>query len=678
MGMPGGKSGKPEIVLTIGCDIYSETTRWRVAAMYGKLMHIILVLLCSSSLITPMTVGADDTSLPMRELLLLQEIPVVITPAKVEQTILESPSTITVLTKEDIRRYGITSFSDILRNVPGVNVLSVSHTDRNIGIRGSSQFVLSTVLSFVDSLPTYLDFYGVTQWEFLPVSIDEIERIEIVRGPGSALYGANAFSGIINIITDPALATVGTKMATRVDQLGKFSGSIVHGDGVGNLGYKASAGWNRVSGWDDENANTGERKRLNGHLKYAINDRSNLRLWGGIQSNQFDFTPPELSEFDPIRNDTIRKHLKINYDRSDLKYHIFWDRNSSVPEFGLGTQFRFESDTVDTELQHSFHPVDNNRITWGLNHRFNRVDSEVLSGQHSQYLWAGYIQDQIRLSTALALTAGLRYDRHPLTGNNISPRGSIVYSPVMAHSFRASVGRAFQNPPFVYSYVSMNYRTSIPMLPVPIDVKLQGNKDLSPEWITSRELGYQAIFSNKFRGGIDIFFNKLYGLTEVSTVETYAENTLFLGSPGGVIPAVISLSNNRDAKARGGEVTAELSATRWLTAYANYSYQHITDLDTGQRIESAPRHKLNSGLCVKPDRSFLFSLFANYVNGTVWDDIEIDPYIMLNSVVSYKPFGGNMEIVLSVSNLLNDRHLEHPQGKEVGRSAVLCLIYQIR
>ena len=625
-----------------------------------------------------MTVRADDALIPKRELLLFEEIPVVVTPAKVEQTILESPSTIAVLTKDDIRRYGITSFSDILRNIPGVDVLSVSHTDRNIGIRGSSQFVPSTILAFVDSLPAYLHFYGMTQWEFLPISMDEIERIEIVRGPGSALYGANAFSGIINIITDPALAAVGTKVTTRVDQLGKFSGSIVHGGGISNLDYKASAGWNRTSGWDDENTDTGESKRLNGYLKYAINDRSDLHLSGGIQNNQFDFRPSEIPEFDPIRNDATRNYLKVDYDRPNLKCHILWDRDSSIPEFRSGTGFEFESDSVDTEFQHSFQPVDSNLITWGLNYRFNRVDSAVLNGRHSQNLWAGYIQDQIRLSTALSLTAGLRYDRHPLTGNNISPRSSIVYSPVIGHAFRASVGRAFQNPPFVYSYISMNYKTSVPMLPVPIYVELQGNRELSPEWVTSHELGYQGIFSNRFRGGIDIFFNKLYGLTEVGIVETYAENALFPGSPGGVIPATMSIHNNRDAKVRGSEVTAELSVTRWLTTYANYSYQRITDSYTGKRIESAPQHKLNSGLCVKSGRGLLFSVFANYVDGTVWDDREIAPYTMLNSVVSYKPFGGNMEIALSVSNLLNDRHQEHPQGKEVGRSAVLCLMYQIR
>ncbi|MFC1716481.1 TonB-dependent receptor plug domain-containing protein [Candidatus Poribacteria bacterium] len=645
--------------------------------MYGKHTNTILVLLCFGSLMTSLTVRADDAALPKRELLLLQEIPVVTTPAKVEQTMLESPSTITVLTKEDIRRYGITSFSDILRNVPGVDVISASHTDRNIGIRGSSQFVPSTILSFVDGLPAYLDLYGTTPWESLPVSIDEIKKIEIVRGPGSALYGANAFSGIINIVTDPALAAVGVRVATRVDKFGRLSGSIIHGSEAGNLGYKTSAEWNRISGWDDRDTDVGESKKLKGYLKYAIDDRSDIHLTGGVQETEFTFRPLEILEFDPVNDDRTRKYLKLDYDRSNLGCHVFWDRNSSVTEFGPGTGFKFESDTVDTELQHSFRPVNSNFITWGLNHRLNRVDSEVMGGQHSQNLWAGYIQDQIRLSTTLTLTAGLRYDRHPLTGNNLSPRSSIVYSPKFGHAFRASAGRAFQNPPFVYSYVSMDYKTSVPVFPVPISVKLQGNRDLSPEWITSFELGYQGIFGNRFSGGLDIFFNRLHGLTEVTVAETYAKDALFPASPGGVIPAVMSISNTGDAEAQGGEISGELSATRWLAVHANYSYQRIIDSDADERMESAPRHKLNSGLCVKPGQGLLFSVFANYVDGIVWNDKEIDSYIMLNSVVSYRPFGESLDITLSVSNLLNNEHIEHPEGTEVGRSIILRLMYQI-
>ena len=136
---------------------------------------------------------------------------VVITAGRVGQPILESPSSITVLTREDIRRYGMTGLANILRNVQGVDVMSISASEQNVGIRGFNDLPSSKILSLFDSNPIYWEFYGLTTWGSLPVSLDEIERIEIIRGPGSALYGTNAFEGVINIITDPEVKSNRTK-----------------------------------------------------------------------------------------------------------------------------------------------------------------------------------------------------------------------------------------------------------------------------------------------------------------------------------------------------------------------------------------------------------------------------------------------------------------------------------
>jgi iron complex outermembrane receptor protein len=641
--------------------------------MYNSL--IVFSLLCSSFLMTiSVPAETDDTSVPKRELLLLQEVPVVVTPSKVAQPSLESPSTISVLTRDDIRRYGMTSFSDILRNVPGVDVMSVSPTDRNISMRGFNHLTAGKILSLVDNRPIYLDLYGMTLWEFLPVSIDDIERIEIVRGPGSALYGANAFDGVVNIITDSAPAHFDTRMTATVNQLGRLSGSIAHGGGLSALTYRAFAGWNRMSGWDDEKSDAGENRRFNGHLHYAIDDRSSLRLSGGVKNYRGDFLIG--SEFDPTKYGGTAGYLETDYARSELKCRIFWRRVAwNIESQKAFSAYRIETDVFDADLQHSFRPLGSNSITWGVNYRFNWVDSEMLGGQHSQNLMAGYIQNQTRLSRALTLTTGLRYDRHPLTGNNLSPRGSIVYSPAIGHAFRASVGRAFQNPSFLYSYFSMSYKMLMPMSPASVDVKVLGNEELSPEWITSFELGYRGVFGTRLRGSVDVFFNKLDGLIMFDVAETYAESELFPGSPGGVVPAVMSMFNNHDADACGGEITADILMTRWLSAYVNYSYQRVADSETGERIQSAPLHKLNPGLCIKSRRGFLVNVFANYVDRTVWDDVEIEPYVMLNSALSYRI--GSVKAGLSVFNLLNDRHLEHPQGDEIGRFMVLSLMYQI-
>jgi outer membrane cobalamin receptor len=307
-----------------------------------------------------------DTSLQKRELLLLEDIPVVITPAKVAQPILESPSTITVLTKEDMRRYGITSFADILRNIPGVDVMSVSPTDRNISIRGPNGLAAGRVLSLLNNIPIQVDFFGITMWESLPISLDEIERIEIIRGPGSALYGANAFDGVVNIITDSPLATTGANVTAVMDQHGRMRSSIVDGGGIGNLNYRASAGWYQQSGWDDADIDAGENRSFGGCLSYAINDNSAIHLSGNIQQIMGDLAI--IPSFGSVEYDTTESDLEMNYSISDLRCYVFRSTTSSVGDISDGVPYHFENNSFGAELQHSFHPIKSNFITWGLEH----------------------------------------------------------------------------------------------------------------------------------------------------------------------------------------------------------------------------------------------------------------------------------------------------------------------
>jgi len=305
------------------------------------------------------------------------------------------------------------------------------------------------------------------------------------------------------------------------------------------------------------------------------------------------------------------------------------------------------------------------------------MDSELLGDVHSQNMFALYVQDQIQPIDSLALTAGLRYDKHPVTGSNISPRGSIVYSPAKDHAFRVSAARAFRNPSFVHSYVSLAYNLKTAFFPNPINVKLSGNEDISPEWITSFELGYQGTFGSRFRGEIDMFYNKLDNLIDSKIFKTYHAEALFPGSPGGVIPSDMGFGNMYGVNALGGEVAGELLLLRWFSLHGNYSYQHLAKADTDEIVESAPKHKLNPGIFLKFD-NLTISLFANYVDKTKWDNVEIDSYAILNSVINYEIFNGKTNLALSVSNLLNNKHMEHPDGEEVERSIAFKVTHRIR
>ena len=163
---------------------------------------------------------------------------VVVTASRTEQSLASAPAAVTVLTDVDIARTPADDMGDLLRNVPGLNVAQVSARDVNVKGRGSVNTLANSQIALLDGRSTYLDFFGITMWDLLPVQTSEIEQIEVVRGPGSALYGANAMSGVINVITKRPQDMTGTTVV-----VGTEVASIVHAAGDDDFAYKMSAGY---------------------------------------------------------------------------------------------------------------------------------------------------------------------------------------------------------------------------------------------------------------------------------------------------------------------------------------------------------------------------------------------------------------------------------------------------
>ena len=191
-------------------------------------------------------------AVPKRELLLMMEIPIVITAARKEQPITEAPSTISVITEEDIRQSGAINLPDILRMVPGLDIMSVRLSDFNVTARGFNHLTANGMLSLIDGRSVYLDFLGTTLWDELPFVLEDIKRIEIIRGPGSALYGANAFHGVVNIITKSPRDLKGTLCKAVVGQLSTHLGSVIHAGVTDKLGYKFLFRWGEINQWRDK------------------------------------------------------------------------------------------------------------------------------------------------------------------------------------------------------------------------------------------------------------------------------------------------------------------------------------------------------------------------------------------------------------------------------------------
>ena len=337
------------------------------------------------------TAESADEAYPKRELLFFEDIPTVISAAKREQPITESPSSISVITAEDIRRSGATTIADLLRRIPGLDVMRITPSDAQISARGFNESNNNEMLLLIDGRSAYVDFFGVVVWDNLPIVMEEIERIEIIRGPGSALYGANAFSGVINIITKTPEQAKGTTVAATIGEFDTYTGTVMNANVFDKWSYKAVASWNEQASFDDRDKNDHRVFKGNALVKYDFDDDRRISLSVGADVDDGN-TLTRVSRFD---REGIFGYAKLNYDCGDWKFQGFYNLIDLDVISESDEESSIINNVFDFEMQHSFQPTEKHDITWGANYRHNRVTSRKIIGDAEQEdLLSAFIQDQ--------------------------------------------------------------------------------------------------------------------------------------------------------------------------------------------------------------------------------------------------------------------------------------------
>ena len=615
------------------------------------------------------------------EMLLMMEIPIV-TAAKREQPMIESPSTISVITAEQIRESGATNLPDIFRMVPGIDVLGLSVSDLNVSVRGNGSFsgtfngaLLDRILLLINGQSISLNLLGSNFWTSISILPEDIEQIEIIRGPGAALYGTDAFAGVINIITESPANLDGTRISINGGDLGAYNASVTHANSLDSLDYKLSFGWNRANKWQDRNQLGNREIKGNLEVEYEFNPTTKAMLYAGYG----DFIGDIMVSPRILERDGNVGSIKFIYTRDNLKLQTFWARvDYDVSQSGPDADNIF-TDTRNIEVQDSIRLGSRNILTMGGAYRLNKINSALVYEElPKQHQWAVYFQNEFKPVDKLALTFGTRYDNHTMAKNSLTPRASITYALTENHLFRFSAGKAFRNPNFVESHSLLLFEQKFaqfnPKLPeISFTSRVQGNPDLNPERVNTHELSYQTVLKKRIIGNFNLFINHLYDLIEFKTVETFPADFFFDGSPGGVIPSKMSFDNRGKAKSIGGEIDMTFYATKWLKGFINYSYQQLTDTLMNEHIKSAPAHKLNGGLRFKFENGIKWNIVAHYISQTEWGSLKVDAYTLVNARVAYSMMAEDAEISASAFNLLNNKHREHPWGDEIGRRLTVGL-----
>lgn len=611
--------------------------------------------------------------------------------SRYEQPISRAPSDVYVITDEDIKRSGATDIPTLLRQVPGMEIMQTSAVDFNVSVRGNNQLAANKLLVLVDGRSIYIDQSGTVFWRQLPVSLMEIKRIEVLKGPASAVYGFNAFDGVVSIITKSPEEMKGTTLQVAGGEVGTLLTNAVHAGTTGNWSYRISGGHEQTQRWSNRDTPALNGQRIGGLAEYHLSGDGTIRAEAGLtRSNPYNNIVNQTAASD---NHFSQTYALVSYEQRGLLIRGWWnglfsESNSRMDPLLLpllrltDRAGRMDQDhslnTYDAETRYRFSPVETLTLNIGANFRHIVHSSNILSNRVSENRLGLYAQGDWLIFPSLEASAGLRYDLDTFTTPTLSPRGALVYHMNANHTLRLSGSVAYRPPTATEVGLNLLNTVTLPGFP-PIPSFTLGWTDVKPEQIVSYEIGYQGWWwDHRLRTRVTGFFNHISDLIAFRTVSNIPLNT-------------VRPLNGGEADVYGGEVGAELLLTSWLSGFANYAYQEIGQSSTGFSRRGFPHHKVNAGLRMTwntltgevlyhhvgdasyPLADVSTNLAPFFPPGTVLQQEQVPSYNLLNLRLGYllwrqqtSDYVREAELAISVFNALNDNHREHPLGDLLG------------
>jgi len=479
----------------------------------------LLAVLCVGSLMATTAAAQQDTPPPAQEApeddVIKREEVVVVTASKVESTIINAPATVSVVTPETIAASPAQNFGDLLRSVPGMNVIQMSARDINLTSRQSTSTLATSQLVLLDGRSVYLDFFGLVLWDLVPNNPQEIKQIEVVRGPASAVWGANALTGVVNIITKSPREMEGTAFTLTGGLFNRDEGSRAD-DGNGTsygayasiarapsdrISYRLSGGYfnsdpysrpvgivggcalgvrcvphpldrslgtggapypTDVAGTPGANAfeNTGtSQPKVDARLDHDFESGARMTYSAGFAGSE-GIVHTGIGPFD-LQSGSYMGYGKVGYSKAALKVNAFVNfLDAEAPNLLLTdpntlqpVALNFKTQTFDIEVGHSTVVAGHHILSYGGNARRNNFDITLTPNAEDRNEFGAYFQDEI-FYDKFRLAVGGRVDKFGNIEDPVfSPRVTVMFKPTPAHALRVSYNRAFRSPSAVNNYL---------------------------------------------------------------------------------------------------------------------------------------------------------------------------------------------------------------------------------
>ena len=478
---------------------------------------------------------------------------VVVTATKVEQQLVNAPATVSVVTADVIASTPATNYAELFKSVPGVNISQTSARDFNITMRGATSTLATSTLALLDGRSIYLDFFGFVAWDLLPVNPNELKQVEVVRGPGSAVWGANAMNGVVNFISKTPRELNGNSATIQFgamnrdveggQQLGTgslFGINATHARAVNDRwAYKISGGGytsdplprptgaipNGTGTQYPNYVNQGTTQpKFDTRVDYDA-EKYKLVIAGGYSGTEGIFH----TGIGPFDSDGVGiGYGTMRYTRGGLKFNFFTNllNGDATGLLAIGLDgrpilFKFDTQTYDFEIGNVNLIGTKNVVSYGGNVRFNSFDLSIAPRGDSRTEIGGYIQDEIFLHDKVRLNVGARIDKFDNIEDPVfSPRVALILKPMADQAIRLSYNKAFRSPSLINNFLETTIVNQVDLAQInpafaalpgrayAFPVNAIGNESLTEESTEAIELGYTGVIKNRATVSAAVYFNR--------------------------------------------------------------------------------------------------------------------------------------------------------------------------
>ena len=625
----------------------------------------------------------DIENLSINELMQME----VSSASRKSQTLSDTAAAAFVISQDDIRRSGATSIPDALRMAPGIEVAQINASAWAITARGFNGRYANKLLVLMDGRTIYTPLFSGVFWNLQDTLLEDIERIEVIRGPGAVMWGANAVNGVINIITKKAKDTQGNLfVAGGGNQEQGFAG-YRHGGQIGDDGsyrvyaktfereaFVDAAGQRLHDDWRSVQGGFRIDDRISSDHRYTIQGDVYRKNIGSTVTPQ-TVLPPFNTAFnvdDHADGANVLARWEGNFaDGSEFMLQGYYDRVNFSAAALSDSQ-----DMLDIDFQHRLHPSASHDLMWGASYRFIHSTTANTSaiaftpnslGYHNGSV---FVQDDITLiDNTLRLTLGTKLEESHFGNTQVQPNARLLWTPDDKHSIWASVSRAARTPSrgeaqanVGLGAVSVATGFPPPFDQIPVQVLASPNPNLKAEKVFAAEIGYRTQWTDTFSTDITAFSNHY---TDLIMFRLGAFDPVTFTQP------LVWFNNSREVTTRGIEFSSEWQALDWMRFTGNYSHLKIEMPQDSINPDTAglsPRHHGSLRWQMDLNKQTKLDFTLRHVSKLEASRQPVPAYTTFDARLAYQPYSG-IELSFVAQNLFSPRHPEYRDSSAVSLPA---------